>query len=253
MKITNQHLLVLAVSLLASPALGQQSSPRLAPDTSASFPNTPPEARHRHSSTAAEGWLRGSAVRIQAEGNYILESSQAQVLSEHAESLHYDNYIKRGETALARRQTVDAYRDYKRQRKLARRKRGEQLRKQRDQQLARRYTLGEFEFNHETGTIHWPALVAGPRYSDLRTNTEIALHHIIATDSLEDAYYRKLLAKACKAFHRQLWEDYKTDVGKDSLLVKQEYAAMHRLLKGIKYLPINLTNTRPVSSTLAYK
>jgi len=261
MNATSQKLAVLIFSLLTSTALAGdvdkgkskddrsgRRAPHLSsyqdiPATSAAFPYTPPEAPHRHSSTAAEGWLRGQAVLRQADANYLLESSQANILSEHAESLDYDNYLKRGETAFARKQMVDEYRDYKRQRTLDRRRAGEQFREQREQELAQTYRLSQFEVNLESGAVYWPTLVAGPRYAAYRRNVELVLHQVIRYGRVDSPFLRDQLRTACDAFRHQLRKEFQNDEQHKLLLVKQQYSEMDRFLLGLQYVPMNLDDS----------
>ena len=56
-------------------------------------PPLPPDLHftYHHASTAAEGWLRGRAALLHAQGNYMLAASQAMICHEQARSLALDN------------------------------------------------------------------------------------------------------------------------------------------------------------------
>ena len=98
---TNRFAAVLLASvatlLVANITVAQSSE-----SYSASEPNYQPVSPYpvemgfsqHHSSTAAEGFLRGRAALIQALGSYQLSESQAEILSQQARSLDRDNDLK---------------------------------------------------------------------------------------------------------------------------------------------------------------
>jgi hypothetical protein len=66
MRYTFASLTVIAVALLTTIAVGIETSPRATSYHAPTFPSSPPEAWHGHSSTAYEGALRGTAVLLAA-------------------------------------------------------------------------------------------------------------------------------------------------------------------------------------------
>lgn len=236
----NALLALAVVSLFTSAAAAQSSPARVTSFTPPSFPYTPPEAPHRHSSTVAEGYLRGTGVVIQAQANYRLQDAQAQILVEQAESLNYDNYLKRTATAIMRKQMIHDYQQYKRSRELARRERGQKMMDERDQQLARDYQLTSYEFDWQSGTIYWPAWVAGPRYAEFREKLDLLLGYVVRYDVPTDSFHGDQIARVVADFREQLREDFRQDTNKENPTVREEYYAMQRFLVGLKYTPVLL-------------
>jgi len=224
------------VHLLSPLALSQESNPRANHETVTSRRYAPPEAIHRHSSTAYEGARRGEAAWITAAGEYLNDEAQAAILWQQVESLHYENELKKTASALTRKKMLNDFRDYERQRRFERKEQSKQLWQEKYQELARTYRLNEYQFNWETGAIYWPALVANPRYVRERERLEILLDRVVRYGESHSHYDRDEIVKVCNLFRNRLREDF-SEVPPTA---RSEYAAMQRFLLGLKYAPLLL-------------
>ena len=236
MRQTISVLTVIVVNLLSPLAMSQESSPRAKYDIAVSRRYAPPEAIHRHSSTPYEGALRGQAAWVTAAGEYLNDEAQAAILWQQAESLHYDNELKKTASALTRKKMLNDYRDYERQRRLDRKQQSKQQWQEKYQELARNYRLNEYQFNWETGAIYWPSLVASPRYAKHRERLEVLLERVVRYDRSNYHYDNDEIVKVCQKFRSQLRDDF----AQTHPSTRQEYADMQRFLLGLKYTPILL-------------
>ena len=203
----------------------------------------PPEAVHSHSSTALEGALRGRAVLRSATGDLLLDMSKARVINQHALSLHFDNDLKKTQTALLKKQMKAEYRELERERKRLRRQNAHY---ERELAEARKSRLDEFQFNWATGRVYWPASVASPRYAAYRQEIDKLMDQVVRYRLAGDATYREEIATVCEKFRRQLREDTK----QDRLRAESEYQAMKQFLQGIKYAPYFLAEL-PTENSLS--
>ena len=242
-------LAALACTVPAADALAQPTSPTLPPQTWLSRRLTPPEAIHRHSSTAYEGARRGEAAWITAFGEYLVDESQAAYVWEHVESMHYDNVLKKTATALTRKQVLAAYREHERQVRRDRQEAAKQLWEARYLELAHRYRLDEYQFNFATGAIYWPALAASPRYAQYRQNISLLMDNVVHYGVAEDPVLRDRIATACDRFRYQL----RKDAADDSPLAQDEYKAMQRFLVGLKYTPYLMLEASSATQHLTMK
>ncbi len=233
MRYTFAPFAVIVAALLATAAVGEQTSPTAVGYHAPTFPFSPPEAWHNHSSTAYEGALRGHAVLTRAWGEKHLLDAQANIANQHARMLSYDNDVKFTQSRYQIKEMKEAYRDLQRQRSLERRYVGKLLHGVRDQNLAETYRLTEYEFNWETGEIHWPAWIASPRYAAQRHRIAILVDQMIRYDLAQDKFYREELARACDSLRDQL----RADAKQYKQLRSQEYQGTQRFLVGLKYIP----------------
>jgi len=247
MRYTFATFAVIAIALMATAAVGEETSPWAVGYQAPTFPYSPPEAWHDHSSTAYEGALRGNAVLTRAWGEKNLLDAQARIANEQARRLSYDNDVQFTQSRFQIKEMKEAYRDLQRQRSLERRYKGKQLHDERDRILAETYRLTNFEFNWETGAIHWPAQIASPRYAAQRHRIAILVDQMYRYDLPRDKFYREELARACDSLRDQLREDAKQ--GKQ--LRSDEYQKSQRFLVGLKYTPhlINPTDMNLVAMT----
>jgi len=235
---TTSFVLASTIALLtSSAAFAQMSSSRLAPRVEVSRRVAPPEAAHRHSSTAYEGARRGEAAWIAAYGDYLVDEGQAAYIWEHVESMHYDNTIKKTVTALTRKRILADYREQERQLRRDRQEAAKQLWHEKYLDLAHSYRLDEFQFNWATGAIYWPATAASPRYATHRQRLARLMGQVVRYDAASSRIYRTQIVKACTAFRDQLLED----AAVDHPSTRNEYLAMQRFLLGIKYAPYLMT------------
>jgi hypothetical protein len=233
MRYTFATFAVIAVALLATAAVGEDTNPVAIGYHAPSFPFSPPEAWHDHSSTALEGALRGEAVLTQAQGAKNLMDAQARIYNEEARSRYLDNRVKYTVSQFQIKEVKNAYRDLERQRSLERRYHGKQLEGERDQNLAESYRLTDYQINWNTGAIYWPAWVAGPRYAAQRHRIAVVVDQMYRYGLAGDKFYREELARACDSLRDQLGEEAKAS--KD--LRVQEYLETQRFLVGLKYMP----------------
>ncbi len=227
--------------LLVHHSVAQESSQYLAPSTNASFPYAPPEAFHRHSSTYAEGVLRGSAVLVQALGNYELEGAQAASIREDAYSKYLDNKVKHVKTAFL---VKDTRRDHYHSERIARKLHTLELRQVNrmiELQEALEYQLTDYDLDWETGTVFWPAMAASPRFAQHRQEVERLMSRIAAYGSYVPELERTKLAKACDRFRDTLYQEMLARGGNKVPTVRAEYDAVARLLKGLEYSPVLLS------------
>ncbi len=224
---------VAIVSMISTASVAQDSSPTgYGIGVSRRF--APPEAPHRHSSTVFEGVLRGQAALVTAAGEYMVDDAQAEILWQHAESMAYDNELKKTATALNRKKMLNDFRDYELQRRLQRKERSKQLWQEKYMELARTYRLNEYQMNWETGAIYWPALVSNPRYSVYRQRLEVLMQRVVQSGPSRYGYDSDEIARICRDFRNQL----KEDAAVDHPATRQEYSDMQRFLLGLKYAPV---------------
>ena len=247
MRATLPLIALATVQLLSPIALAQQSNSR-AYDINVSRRLAPPEARHRHSSTAYEGALRGQAAVISAAGDFMVDDAQAEILWQQAESLHYENELNKTATALARKKMLSDYRDYQRQRRRDRKARSKELWQEKYQELARTYRLNEFQFNWETGAIYWPALASTPKYAKHRQRLEVLLSRVAKQGQTRYGYESDEIARVCHDFRNLL----KVAAADDHPSMRKEYSGMQRFLLGLKYAPVLIDNSGPLP-TLAMR
>lgn len=224
---------VIAVALTTTAAIGQESAPIVTTSAPATFPFSPPEAAHGWSSTALEGYLRGSAVLTRAQGEKNLMDSQALGFIEDARSKYFDNRVKFTETQFQIKELKYNYRELQRQRALAKRLKGKQLKPQVDQEVAKSYQLSEFQFNPVTGAIYWPQDVASPRYAAYRHRIAMLMDQMVKYGVAHDEFYRNELARACDQFMDQL----RADASDQERLRDANYQEAIRFLVGLKYTP----------------
>lgn len=212
----------------------QTSSPRLDPQVRVSRRIAPAEASHRHSSTAYEGALRGQAAWISAYGDYLQDESQAAYTWQHVESMHYDNKLKKTATALTRKQMLSSYRELERTQRRNRRAAAEQLSFEREFDLAKKYQLNDFEFNWATGAIYWPTVAASPRYASHRQKIAVLMNRAVRYGAEYNQPFRDEISKACHDFRMEL----KEAAAEDHPSTADEYLAVQRFLKGLRYAPL---------------
>ena len=236
MRATLAPLALFVVTVLSPLALGQESAPRDHYDIEFSRRFAPPEAIHRHSSTAYEGARRGEAAWITAAGEYLQDEAQAAILWQQVEAMHYENELNKTATALTRKKMLNDFRDYEKQRRAQRKQQSKQLWAEKYQELARTYKLNEYQFNWESGAIYWPALVASPRYAQHRERLDVLMHRLVNYGPSRYGYETDEITKVVTEFRKQLKDDF----ANDHPSTQREYSDMQRFLLGLKYAPVLL-------------
>lgn len=166
---TAYFVLVLGVAIGARQAQGQTSS-------CGSEHCLRPAARHGggcgasrgpYASTAAEGYLRGMAAVIRAQGEYNLATSTAMANLAVAEKQRIANHRDRIEAYFAGRQMNMAAKAIER----AQRSPGQRA-QAKLAQAANGRRAAESLFDPATGKIVWPALLQGEKYESFRSEME---------------------------------------------------------------------------------
>lgn len=240
-------MLASVLTLLVGPAFAQETSTWINRNPGGSFAFTPPEAPHRHSSTYQEGVARGHAALQRALADRELQSAQAAILLEQAYSMSLDNYLKKTQTYITRNEMLDEFRHRERINRLVRRDQLRQLKEVDQLREALDYSLTEFDVNFNTGTVYWPALVAGPRYATYRRQLDRLMAAMLTGDSASEEH-RERLTSLCNEFRHQLYQDRLADPNAKVASVKAEYAAADRLLKALRYTPVVLGSTSDLLS-----
>lgn len=240
-------LFAVIASLLTAYSHAQETSAWIDRNPSAAFAFSPPEAPHRHSSTYQEGVQRGRAALERALADRELQSAQAAILWEQANAMSMDNYLKRTHTYIVRSEMLDDYRHRDRINRIARKEELRQIKQLSQLREALDYSLTEFDVNFQTGTVYWPALVAGPRYAEYRRQLDTLMAAMLRGGPEVDLQ-RERLVSLCNEFRHQLTQDRLADPNAKIDTVKAEYAAADRLLKGLRYTPVVLGSSADMIS-----
>jgi hypothetical protein len=140
-----------------------------------------------HSSTAAEGYLRGRASVIDAAGQYNLNTSQAAINYEQAYRASLENSVTNAETFFAKRRINESYRESKQgpapsQETLADRAR---------QGVPGR--LNPEQYEPTFGTLYWPAAFDDARFSATRTQLDRLMADRDAQGGVGSHHYRDVV------------------------------------------------------------
>jgi hypothetical protein len=181
-----------------------------------------------HSSTAAEGYLRGKAALIQARGNFQLSESQAQILRQQARWLDRENDLKQTAALHAQKQMWADARAKERADRNAAAKAGSQLADERAATVYRRaYQLSADDINATTGTLNWPAGLQSEKFASQRVELErLFVEYVISGGNQEEVTTE--LARRVNSFAKTLRSD-------SNNLPREEYNASQKFLLGLKY------------------
>jgi hypothetical protein len=183
-----------------------------------------------HSSTAAEGFLRGKAALIQSLGNFELSASQAQILRQQARWLDRENDLKQTIALHTQTQMWAEARAKERANRNAQASAGRQLADERVATTYRRaYRLSADDINPTNGAIHWPAVLQDEKFASQRSQIEqLFLQHFIGGDKQDEVTVE--LGRVVDSCAKSLRRDSKT-------LPREEYLASQKFLMGLKYAP----------------
>jgi hypothetical protein len=178
---------------------------------------------HSHSSTAAEGYLRGKAAVIDSLGNFLISQSQAAILFEQARALDRENDLRQTQALHVQqalwREARDANRAY-REKRLVEGRAKLAARKVRVHQAV--YRLSPSELNPTTGEISWPTALAASKFeADRARLQELVRQSVSYGDSGSDAAAE--IAKLTTSLRRGLQKDIRT-------LDREEYLAAQKFL-----------------------
>jgi hypothetical protein len=181
-----------------------------------------------HASTAAEGYLRGKAAVIDAIGNFKVNSSQAEILSEQARTINLDNNLKQTVTVQAQRKLIDDARFQVRKDFEARAAEGRQLLAQKRATIYRNiYELSADELDLKTGTICWPTALRDAKFQGYRERLEQLFREHVSYGGAHAETAREIARTVDK-----LANALRQDVGS---MPRDEYMAAQKFLLGLKY------------------
>jgi hypothetical protein len=180
-----------------------------------------------HSSTAAEGFLRGKAAVIQAQGNFLLSKSQATILFEQARALDRENDLRQTQALLAQHAMWREGRYAERREFEARREAGRAKIEARRQMVHRAaYQLSPEDLNPATGEIRWPVALQSTKFAGEREKLdELMRQHVGYGSSQADVSAE--IARLTKDMATSLRSEIRN-------LAKDEYIAAQKFLLGLK-------------------
>ena len=135
---------------------------------------------YHHASTAAEGYLRGAAAAIHAQGEYNRMTAQAMLAAEQARQLRIQNHELAVRTRYAIQQANQQARANARRPRITNEEAEQMAAKARPSQLSPR------AFNAQTGHISWPAALAGKEFGQARQQMESLFARRVSSGRLGD-------------------------------------------------------------------
>jgi len=167
------------------------------------YPSAPFAAFHHHSSTAAEGYLRGMAARVYAQGLYNRLNAEARVIHAEAARREVENREMAAETYFAMRAANREARAAER----GPRPTAAYLARLAEQAKPDRLSPGEI--NTTTGEVSWPLLLQGDEYAQLRADLEdvFITRAAVGEVGLEEQAKVALAAKAMLSQLKQVVRD----------------------------------------------
>lgn len=181
-----------------------------------------------HSSTAAEGFLRGKAQVIQSLGNFQLSKSQADILRQQARWLDRENDLRQTEALLAQQKLWSDARTQAEAAQKARLAEGRKVLAERKSTVLRKqFRLSPNQIDMATGIISWPTFMQTEAFAPLRAEIEQLVHDQVRfgnnpQDSSDE------IAHTVDSWSRALERGRTT-------LPRDEYFAAQKFLTGIKY------------------
>jgi len=229
----------LKLTVLAAAAFTAGSSFGQTPDE---YRNTPPGPFHQpvptlpvesgfaqdHSSTAAEGFLRGKAQVIQSLGNFQLSKSQADILRQQARWLDRENDLKQTEALHAQQKLWADARNRADADRKARLAEGRKLLAERKATVLRqKFLLPASQLDLATGTVNWPTYMQGENFAQLRAEIEQLVRDHVRFGHPQGASGDEVSHVV------ELWSSA-LERGR-SALPREEYLAAQKFLTGIRY------------------
>jgi len=173
-----------------------------------------------HSSTAGEGYLRGHAAWVHAQGNYQVNRSQAAILAEQARWLAAANKQRKIELHQWKRELQAS-------RQQAKRVRNEAVHSERYRVA---YELSGDQLDRQSGRIVWPGALRSSQYEESRDQLEQLFRKLSSFDQPP----RDLtgdVEHACEQLSRELSRNR-------AIVPAREYLASQKFLRGLKYEPL---------------
>jgi hypothetical protein len=179
-------------------------------------------------STAAEGYLNGSAAVINALGNFEVNDGEAAILREHARALDRKNNLKQTAGLQAQKKMWTNARDAARKAAQARAAEGQDLLSQRRATVYRgAYQLSPAELDRTTGAVSWPVALQMARFHNDRVRIEELVRQYVAYGS-KDASTATEITRSVDMLSRTLVRDIAT-------MPREDYVAAQKFLLGLKY------------------
>ena len=215
MKLTTTAFVTLtAIVLSTTVASAQQFYAQRAPQ------NSIPVIQN-HSSTAAEGFLRGAADVTRAAGDYNYNTSLALINTEVARDLYLDNRLKAVNTYFEAKRINRESRDYNNSRPTS----ADITRYSQDRAPLR---LESHQFEPVLGRLTWPGTLSGAEYAAERTALEDAFAKRVGGNSgLTSESYSKIKSNV-EIMEARLQTEIAT-------MSPAEYAAAKSFLSSLEY------------------
>jgi len=175
-----------------------------------------------HSSTAAEGYLRGKAALTEAAGDYNLSTAQAWEAAERARALAIENDRAFIQEYFQRQEINRQYRASARGPRPTR----EELARRAQQAAPDR--LDRYQLDPVFGTITWPTALQGPEFADYRAAVERSFQERDVMNSWLGSPVQRTVAKASEAMEQTL----KTMIDEMS---PAEYVQTKRFLQSLAF------------------
>ncbi|TWT85410.1 hypothetical protein Pla123a_02170 [Posidoniimonas polymericola] len=183
----------------------------------------------RHSSTALEGALRGRAQVIDALGRYRVNDAQANILNQQAQTLAYENDVKKTETLYRKKYLWRQHRENERAREIERDSLGKELLTQRQATYYRdTYTLDSDQFNRNTGKLSWPAPLRDDQFAATRSQLDFLFRQRSRYGAGSDDPFAGRILKLTEQLKQDLKEEL-TD------MEASDYADAQKFVRGLIY------------------
>jgi hypothetical protein len=181
-----------------------------------------------HSSTAAEGFMRGQSAVIQAMGDYELATSQASILFEQSRALNRENDLKQTQALLAQQKMWRDGREAERADYEAKLEAGRaKLINRRATVHRQAYQLSPSDLNLVTGEINWPAALQTAKYQRARERMEELFRQYVSYGDPQPGVVAEI-ARGTTAMARAL----RNDIGTMS---RADYMTAQKFLLGLKF------------------
>ena len=189
-----------------------------------------------HSSTAAEGYLRGRAAVIDAAGNYEVNNARAGILNQRVRSLSRDNDLRQTEALYVQQKMwSDARIAARNDRELQIRQGQHVLAMQRATVYRDAYQLSDRELNVKTGEINWPEALQGAKFSADRDRLQELFRRHVGYGAPQ-ANTAKEIARSVDQWSRTLRNEVAT-------MPREDFLAAQKFLVGLKYSAASLAET----------
>jgi len=214
MKITTTLFALSAIVLSAGVASAQQFYAQRAPQNSI-------PVFQSHSSTLAEGVLRGSADLTRAAGDYNYNTSLALINREIARDLYMDNQVKSVNTYFELKRINKESRDYNNPRPTAQ----DVVRYSQDRAPER---LGSHQYEPVLGKLFWPGTLNGDEFAAEReTLNTVFMKRVGSNSGLTSDSYSVIKTNVASMEQKLL--------AQIDLMSPAEYAAAKSFLAGLDY------------------